>query len=273
MLRSENRLNYHLNPIFDDNLSKLEYMPKLSAVVITYNEDEHIEKCLASLQQVADEIIVVDSGSTDETLNIADKFTSNIFFREWEGYAMQKNYAFPLCTNKWVLSLDADEVLSDKLIDEIKEFLQFEKSWKYIGCRIPRKLFIGERCFKSGGFYPDYQLRLFIKNYGRFKQIPVHEYVEVYDTSRDQYVSKDKKLIYDFKQPIKHYSYKSVREYESAHMKFAVLFQKKTNPFFAFVKASYSLLYRFIIRAGFLDGLIGLQLAFIYAKYTFKKYQ
>jgi len=243
----------------------------LSVFIICKNEAKIIGPTLAKAQSVADEIIIVDSGSTDETLPIAKKFTNKIYHKKWLGYARQKNYALSLCSNKWVLSLDADEVLSDALINEIKLYMKTHNAEDYIGFKTPRELFIGEKCVKFGGYYPDYQLRLFQKPYGRFKDLPVHEYVEIIKSNHEHIAPKNK--IAHFKNPIKHYSYQSVKEYKKAYMKFAGLFPKKINPIFAFVKAIYSFFYRWVIRAGFLNGKIGAQLALIYAVYTFKKYR
>ena len=153
----------------------------LSIFIICKNEAHIIEDTLRQAAKLADEIILVDSGSVDATIDIAKRYATKIYTQEWLGYAKQKNYALSLCKHKWVLSLDADEVLTDRLIEEIKNLFESGQYKKSLGFKIPRRLFIGKQLVKYGGFYPDYQLRLFEKGFGRFQDLPVHESVELWD--------------------------------------------------------------------------------------------
>ncbi|MEZ5950325.1 MAG: glycosyltransferase family 2 protein [Planctomycetaceae bacterium] len=136
-----------------------ETPPPVSAAVICHNEQEYIAQCLHSLRW-CEQVVLVDSGSTDATLEIARGFPNvEIATRPFDNFINQKNFALSLCRQEWVVSLDADEVLTDPLIEEIRG-LSFEKA----GYRIGRRSFIGAREIKHGTWSPDYQLRLFRKS-------------------------------------------------------------------------------------------------------------
>ncbi len=147
-------------------------MSRLSAVVITKNEERNIEDCLRSLD-FCDEIIVVDAESSDRTREIAARFTDKVFTHPWQGYAAQKNYAVGLTSSPWVLSVDADERVPASLRQEIEELWQKESSFSaYL---IPRKTFHSGRWIRHGGWYPNRLIRLFDKNKGEWSQQHVHE--------------------------------------------------------------------------------------------------
>jgi glycosyltransferase involved in cell wall biosynthesis len=147
-------------------------MPKISAVIITFNEELFIEKCLASLDGIADEIVVVDSFSTDATEEICKKFNVRFIKHEFEGYRDQKNYALKLATHKNILSLDADEALSDKLRESI---ISIKDKWDYDGYRFNR---LNNYCgdwIRHSEWYPDRQLRLFCSDHGKWGELNLHE--------------------------------------------------------------------------------------------------
>ncbi len=239
---------------------------QISVFIICLNEERIIESCLRQAAKLATEIIIVDSGSTDRTLEIAAKYTNKIYHQDWLGYGAQKNVALSYCTNDWVLSLDADEVITDALIDEIKTL-----SLEAPGYQIARKLYIADKFIRWGGFYPDYQLRLFKKSLGRFCNSKVHESVELLDPETQSY-SKSHHDCPELKQPLDHYSYTSTDDMEQAYVKFAKLSNKKPNITMAMLSALYSFIYKFIFRLGFMNGVLGLRLALINAKYSFLKY-
>jgi glycosyltransferase involved in cell wall biosynthesis len=144
----------------------------LSVAIITHNEEANLERTLSSVAW-ADEIVVVDSGSSDGTEEIARRFRCRFFCEEWKGFAAQKNSALEKCTCDWILSLDADESLSDPLAKEIRELLRSDPPLDgYALYR--RNLFLG-RWMRFGGFYPDPKLRLFRRDAAEFEARPVHE--------------------------------------------------------------------------------------------------
>lgn len=151
-------------------------MSKISAIIITYNEEKNIRRCLSSLDWV-DEIVVADSGSIDDTKKIASEFTSRIFDIKWEGFGKAKEYAKNKASHSWTLSVDADEVVTEDLKEEIHKIIKAENSLD--GYYIPRKSNFLGKWVKHGGWYPDYVLRLFKKDKATFNPSLVHERVEV----------------------------------------------------------------------------------------------
>ena len=145
-------------------------MEKISVIIITKNEESQIEDCLKSVSW-ADEIIVVDSESTDRTIDISKKYTNKIYIRKWEGYAPQKSYALSLAGNEWVLSLDADERITDNLKNEImqNDFSRFD------GYRILRENYFLDKLIISCGWGTDSQLRLFKRDKTTLTDRLVHE--------------------------------------------------------------------------------------------------
>ena len=145
---------------------------KLSAVVITHNEEENIARCLESLR-FCGEIVVVDAESTDRTREIALKFTPSVHSLPWKGYSEQKNQANSLAAFDWILSVDADEVVSDELKEEIRGILAATPS--EAGFLMPRKTIHNGQWIRYGGWYPNRLLRLFSKKQGRWVGSEVHE--------------------------------------------------------------------------------------------------
>ncbi len=141
--------------------------------MICRNEEKNIEECLRSVSW-CNEIIVVDSFSTDETVKIARAFTDKIYENEWKGFAEQKRFAISKVNCEWVFSIDADERCTAELAKEIADILR-EANVSYNGFKIPRKSFFLNRWIKHGGWYPNYQLRLFRKNSATLSDRLVHE--------------------------------------------------------------------------------------------------
>jgi glycosyltransferase involved in cell wall biosynthesis len=149
---------------------------KLTVTVITNNEAANLAAALESVRW-ADEIVVVDSDSTDTTVDIARRFTERVIVRPWPGYVAQKNFAAEQATHEWILSLDADERVSPALAEEIKSLLM--KGPRAAGYRIPRVTFHLGRWIRSTDWYPDYQLRLYDRSRARWSGRHVHESVAV----------------------------------------------------------------------------------------------
>jgi len=229
-------------------------MNKISVTIITKNEEENIEECLESVSW-ADEIIVVDSGSKDKTVEIAKKFTDKVYFKEWVGFADQKSYALSLAVNNWVLSLDADERITGKLKEEILD----KDLEKFDGYYIRRKNYFLDKEVKQCGWGSDYQLRLFVKDKTKLTDRLVHEGFEV-----DGKISRlENQMIHlthtDLKKTFaKINEYSTLEAVEKVHRKkvngFTILF----NPLVAFLQ-------HYFIRKGFLDGVHGLMVSINHA--------
>ena len=237
--------------------------PHLSVAIITYNEDRIIEKTLSAIHNWVDEIVVVDSFSTDNTVNILEMFSVKLFQEKWKGYAKQKNIAVSKCSGDWILVLDADEIISPALKDEILNVIK--KPGNNVGYQIKRKFFIGKKWIRHGGYYPDYQLRLFKNNIGAsFNNREVHESISLEGE------------VGCLQNPIEHYAYKDLKDYQKTLEKYALLASKeiKNKSFYLPpLRALWAFGFRYIVRLGFLEGELGYDLAKSYSKYVYKKYQ
>lgn len=218
-----------------------------------------IQRCLASLA-FADEIIVVDSGSTDQTVELAKQAGAKVTYHKWPGWAKQKNLAIDLATHDWIISLDADEWLPENAEKTIKTAIQSTQVDAYTLGR--RTLFLG-RWMAHGGWYPDRQIRLFRKSITRFADVPVHE--KVIEPERQA----------DLKIDIWHESYTSLKEYFAKNEKYssAQALQQK-NQSWLWPKLILKPIYRFgqtyFWQAGFLDGRHGILLAVLRSWYEWK---
>ncbi len=230
----------------------------VSVFIICKNEARIIEATLQQARILADELIVVDSGSSDGTLEIAKRYADKLVHQDWLGYAAQKNFALSLCTQDWCLSLDADEVLTDALIAEIKS-RHCERSESAFA--IPRKLYLGDKWLRFGGYYPDYHLRLFPRGAAKFNERAVHESLMLEPGLRVRKLSR----------ALEHYAYADIEDMRANYLRYAELGRKISS--FVFLRAAFAFLWRFIIRLGFLHGLLGLRLACLQAEYTYCKYR
>ena len=236
---------------------------KLSATIITRNEENNIADCLASLA-FADEIIVVDSGSTDRTADIcAADPRVRFFHQEWLGYGRQKNVAASHANNDWILNLDADERVSPELWRSIEH----ADSASFSAARMARENYFGKRWIRHCGWYPDYTLRLYDRRLCRFSERLVHESLEhdgrvaTLDGNLLHFTYAD---IADYLRRMDSYSTLAAQELHGAGKRAgagALLFR----PLATFIKM-------YLLRKGFLEGLDGLVLSLLYAQYTFCKY-
>ena len=242
-------------------------MAKLSAVVTVYNEEKNIEKCLKSLK-FADEIIVVDNESEDKTAEIAKKYTSKVFTQKNNPLEIdiQKNFGFEKADFEWILSIDADEEVSKELSDEIKKILSTKPSSisQINGFWIPRKNIIFGKWIEFAGWYPDYQLRLFRKNKGKYTKKHVHESLNL--------EGETAKL----KEHITHNNYNSIGQFLNKTLNYAqneadnLLFKGYEFNYFDAIKFPLSeFLSRFFARKGYKDGFHGLMLSLLMAFYHF----
>ncbi len=262
----------------------------LSVVIITYNEEANIGRTLASVQPLVSdgkgEVIVVDSGSTDRTVEIAKSLGAKVFVEEWKGYAAQKNSAIDKATGDWILSLDADEEVecdlrtlitfatSERREHPKKELLaamgiKTASDSNISGFWMQRRnKFLG-RWIRHGGFWPDPKLRLFRRGTGRFEDRAVHEDIQLAGTSGRLLAGA-----------LVHYSYPTISDYIDHMNRYSSLgaemaVEKGYRGFSLFnivLRPAATFIYNYFFRLGFLDGREGLLLHLYHAVYVSWKY-
>jgi len=229
-------------------------MEKISAIIIAGREENNIAECLESVRWV-DEIIVVNSGSSDRTVEIAKQFTERVFVRKWEGYASQKNFALKQANNEWVLSVDADERISPELRQEILS-LNFSEA---DGFYLPRRNYFLGKQIRSCGWSPDYQLRLFRKSNATLSDRQVHESFVVKGTKK-----KLRNELIHFTHTSLNSTFEKINEYSAleAEEKSRAIRMSAMRIFF---KPVWEFFHHFIVRRGFTDGVHGLMVSIIHA--------
>lgn len=247
-------------------------MPKIAIVIITFNEESIIEECILAAKKVANEIIIIDSFSKDRTKEICLQHEVNFIEQKWLGYAAQKNFGASKAKNDWILSLDADEILSDDFVQNLKNISAFEKGKIY---KINRLNKYCGKWIKHGRWYPEWRNRLYNKHEAQWNNDLVHEDLMSIST-KDLRPFSFQKINGD----VFHYSMKSKEEHLEKIEKYATLSAQKlkqNNKKASFVKRYLSPLNKFIVdyflRAGFRDGKLGFQIAKLGAFETFLKYQ
>jgi glycosyltransferase involved in cell wall biosynthesis len=270
----------------------------LSVVIITFNEEHNLPRTLESVKW-ADEIVVVDSGSTDRTVEIAKSYGAKVWVQPWKGFAAQKNSALEKATCDWILSLDADEEVDTALQQQIgdvqegwKLYRRYQdgsdcganlEQWKndltyslgvpfddnFGGCYVKRKnMFLG-RWIRHGGFWPDPKLRFFLRGRARFEERAVHEDAK---TGGNVGMLKDGALI--------HHAYPTLSGYIEHMNRYSSLgsemAKQKGKSGFSFIniviRPMFTFLYNYIFRLGFLDGREGLLLHLYHSVYVSWKY-
>lgn len=235
--------------------------PRLSVVVITWNEEERLRGCLESAAW-ADELVVVDAESRDKTVQIASEFTDHVLVRPWPGFPEQKNFALGQASGEWLLSLDADEEVSPELREEILALLAAGPPC--VGYQVPRRNIFWGRWMRHGGLYPDWQLRLFHRGRGHFVARAVHESVEV-----DGPVGR-------LRHPLVHRSYRDTTDFLERANRYSSLAAEdwirrggraRSTDLVLRPLARFASMY--LAKRGFLDGWRGFLLATLYAYYVF----
>ncbi len=242
-------------------------MAKISGVIITYNEEKNIERCIRSLQPVCDEIVVVDSHSTDRTAEIAKNLGARVILQEFLGYIEQKNFAMQQTEYDYVLHLDADEELStqaQQAVLNIKNTLT-----RYDAYVFNRRTWLIDRFINYGDWYPDRKIRLWNKNLGKWGGYNPHDIVIMQKNARIKRLKAD----------ILHYSFDTWEDYLNQMTRFTII---KVNALAAkgkkgslagmFLGPVYTFIRSYILKLGFLDGFYGLLIAKTSAFYNFQKY-
>lgn len=237
-------------------------MEKLSALVLTKNEEENIEACLNSINWI-EEIVVVDSLSEDNTKEICLDFDNVIFYeREFDDFASQRNYGLEKISNPWVFVIDADERCTPELREEIEQELENPNAE---GFEMPRKNYFLGKWIKYCGWYPDLSLQVFKSKY-RYKGV-VHESPNI------------NKEIKRLRSDLLHYTYKDLKNYLDKMNHYAILNaeksyanNKKTNGLYILIRPVFEFVYNYVFRRGFLLGTQGIILSFVMAYYSFLKY-
>lgn len=241
-------------------------MYKLSAVIITQNEERNIGRCIDSLTGVADEIVVVDSGSCDQTEQICKEKGTIFQHHDWAGFSCQKNYAETLASGDWVLSIDADEALSPALQAEVKELKQFTPQDQAF--RLKRLTNFCGSWIRHCGWYPDAKVRIWPRGKASWAG-SIHETIEFVSAPR----------ITTLKGDLLHYSYYTIDELAARQPKYytlgaqeALAKGKRCSAAALVARTAWTFLRDYVIRLGFLDGYAGYVVCKMNAHYTFMKY-
>jgi glycosyltransferase involved in cell wall biosynthesis len=241
---------------------------KISATIITFNEAENIRAACESLAW-ADEIIVVDSESTDATREIAVECGARVITRAWTGFAAQKQFAADQAAHEWVFSLDADERVSAPLRASIEDLLYTSDTQLSDGYRVARRSFYMNRWIRGGGWYPDHQLRLYRRARGRWTGAYIHESVKMDEGARVSILRGDL-LHYSVRDAAHHHRMIGER-YAPLAARQAFEQGRRTTPLKIAVASPSAFLRSYILKAGFRDGLAGLAIARFAAHHAFLK--
>lgn len=242
---------------------------KITFCLITLNEETNLPRCLQSCRDLADELVVVDSGSSDATLKIAAEFGARCVHQAWLGYVGQKNFALSLASHEWVFSLDADEELSPRLRDELLRLRAAGDPGDAIsGYSMPRCVLYEGRWIRHGDWYPDRLTRLFRRSRARFAGGKVHERLEL--SGKVQPLTGD----------IYHHSFRDRQDHWARGEKYARLWAetqaengRKVGPLSPLGHAAFRWVRGFLLKRGFLDGVHGLRIANYSAREVYLKYR
>ena len=244
----------------------LASMNAISAVIITLNEERNIKRCLQSLQDIADEIVVVDSFSTDATEQICKSFNVKFIQHVWEGYVKQKQFANSLASNDLILSIDADEAVSSELAQSILKIKELNAEKKVFSMN--RLMNYCGEWIRHGGWFPDVKIRIFDRRFVNWTGGQVHETLDIPSDFATIHLDGD----------LLHYSFYSEDDFRRQTEKFARMSAddalakgKKSTLFGAYVHCFWRFVRDYIFKAGFLDGKTGLRISQINAKSVFLK--
>jgi glycosyltransferase involved in cell wall biosynthesis len=249
----------------DDGQISSASKPGVSAIVVCYNEEDNIGRCLSSLRW-CDEIVVVDSFSTDGTVEICRQFTNIIIQRKWAGYGDQKAFAHSKATKDWVLMIDADEEVTPELQNEILEEFAGGAA-QYSGFLLTRLVFYLNRWWRRGGWYPDYQVRLFRRDRARWAGTDPHDKIVVDGPVRR------------LRNPLHHFSYRDIDDHIQRINRYTSIssreLRKQGRPWRlsdALLRPAFRFCRSYFLKRGFMEGFAGFHVAVTAAMYVFLKY-
>jgi (heptosyl)LPS beta-1,4-glucosyltransferase len=245
-------------------------IPTLSIVYITLNAEKYLTESLKASQQLSKNLLIIDSGSTDKTLQIAEQFKVKVIKQDWLGFAAQKQLAIDSANTDWVLFLDADEVLSRKAIAEIKTLFSSQSNTQEpssFAYSLPRENWFQGKIIRHGSWWPDRVTRLIHRKHGAIKQVKVHESWQTEDS------------VIALQYPIKHYSYENYSQLVLKADKYSTLAAeqlhsngKQASRWAPLTHAIASFIRLFILKQGFRDGIEGAAIAYTTALASFMKY-
>jgi glycosyltransferase involved in cell wall biosynthesis len=241
---------------------------KISLCLITLNEEENLGRCLRSCADLADEIVIVDSGSRDATPRIAREFGARFEHQDWLGYVGQKNKVLSLARNEWVFSIDADEELSPELREEIRLLREVDPAGDVGGFSMPRCVLYEGRWIRHGDWYPDRLVRLFRRSRAQFAGGRVHERLEL------------EGRVVPLRGELHHYSFRDAEDHWARCQKYARLWAetqhekgRTAGAWSGYSHAFFRWLRGYVLRRGFLDGRQGWRIAGFCAREVLLKYQ
>jgi glycosyltransferase involved in cell wall biosynthesis len=249
----------------NDGQSRSASKPTVSAIIVCYNEEENIGRCLNSLRW-CDEIVVVDSFSTDRTVEICRQFSNIVIQREWAGYRDQKAFAHSNVTKDWVLMIDSDEEVTPELQKEILEQLAAADS-SCSGFLLPRLVFYLDRWWRRGGWYPDYHIRLFRRELATWGGTEPHDKIIIDGPVRR------------LGNPLHHFSYQDIDDHIQRINRFTSISSKELRSqgerwrlTDALLRPAFRFLKSYFLKRGFMEGFAGFHVAVTAAMYVFLKY-
>ncbi len=242
---------------------------KVSAVIIAYNEEKNIAEAIKSVDW-ADEILVVDSESDDRTRKISESLGARVLIQKWLGFSKQKQFAVDNAAHDWIFSLDADERVSGELKNEILKLKNTSEKELPDGYKIPRLSFYMNRPIRHCGWYPDWQLRFFDRRQGKWKDVLIHESVQMKENAKVEKLKSDI-LHYTIENASQHHKIIGTRY---APLAARQMFErgKRTSALKIFTAGTTTFLQTYILKGGFLDGLAGFTISRFAAHHAFLKH-
>lgn len=232
--------------------------PPLSAVIITYNAGRTLQRCLSSIAEVIEDIIIVDAESTDDTKAIAARYTERIYSKKWTGYGAARNYGASLATHEWIFAIDSDECLDQKLRSSLHSMIPHRKTLY----AIKRVNYVGEKPFRFGELSPSFKIKLYHRQEAEWNNAPVHETLSY---AHDL-------VTMPLHGRIDHFAYLDLDDMKKRYQQYAQL-AYQPSLIFAILSPIYHFIKTYMFKLGFLEGHMGWVCSVIRASYARRKYK